>query len=497
MLPVVSSAAENPNDWGVHKIWGSKSLDKISEVRGGYVIVEWKDINPAPGKFDFSIFDSELARYRKLGKRVTIAIRGKFKPDFLFNEVPYHPQRLALGVHDPKGSLAYWHPTYKKRYQELLQAFDNYLNSSPNKSTVYSIRQNINALGTEHSGIPQDKQARSQWIIPPGVNFVPYSSTENSRYKIFVSQTYYDLFVSDYLVLVRSVLLASSESNLPQVVLRAIEDGRIGLVHTSSVPEPPSGSTEKKYKVHIQYGKNGSTRIYAEPYSDSRRGPQPRPQWNYWRLLSDLHAGVSFLSVYGADLEQSSDLEFASAFDFANRYAGYQTGNAVTSSPGAWVALREGGKFLTGDYTFLMSRMSGDASVALESVGPNWQRFGAWARRINANGRMRFKLDDRFANAIRGQNVTVRVVYFNSKSPGFSIETSGSKKDFAGGGTGTWKTVEMTVAASDFVGNSGADITIRAKTDVVLHMVEIVRNGSAGAVAGNAPPKAPTSIVVN
>jgi hypothetical protein len=496
--PVSAVAAENPDDWGIHKIWGKKNLDSLPAIRGSYIYAEWRDLNPSPGVYDFSIFKSELARYNSLGKRVTVSLRGRFKPDYLFKEVPYHREQFTGGVGDAKGSLAYWHPQYKKRYKELLQAFSKFLNASPHKSTVYSIRQNTNALGTEHSGIPDAKRSAGQWVVPAGVSFTPYSDAQNSSYKNFVSQTYYDVLRPDFFVLVRSVLLTGSQPAVPAVVMRGIENGTIGLLHTSSLPDAVNGSTERKYQVHLKYGKNGKTRIYAEPYDDSLRGPQPRPQWNYWRLLSDLHAGVSFISVYGADLNENSNQEFAAAFEFTNRYAGYQTGNSVTASPGAWAAVREGSNFLKGDYTFLMTRMSGDANVALESVGPDWQRFGAWARRVPANGRMRFQLDDRFANTLGG-NATIRVTYFNSKSPRFSVVTNGMNRDVAGGGTGTWKTAEFSVPASDLKGNSGADITLQAKTDVTIHMVEVVRGGSSAPPprASQAAPRAPTSLVVN
>jgi hypothetical protein len=495
----ISAAADDQDNWGVHKIWGRKTLDSMPAIKGGYILLEWRDVNPQRGQFDFSRVEKELQYYDNLDKNVTIAIRGRYKPDFLFDEVPYYPGPLSKGVGDAKGSLAYWHPNYKKRYAELLTAFAKFLKTSSYRSRVYSIRQNLNAFGTEHTGVPEDKRSVGHWIVPKGVTFLQYSSEENTKYKNFVSQTHYDLFVPDFLVLIRTVLLTGSGSNVPAQVVRAIEDGRVGLVHTSSVPEPTSGSTERKYKQHIEYGKYGSTPVYAEPYSDSSAGPMSGAQWNYWRLLSDLHAGVRYVSVYGSDLEQNSNPEFASAFKFTNQYAGYQTGAAASRSPGAWVALRDGDQYLLGDYTFLMTRMGGDANDAVSSVGPAWQRFGTWARRVNANGQMRFQLDSRFANSLGSGNVLIRVTYFNSNSPKFSIETKGTKRVVSGGSNGTWQTEEISVPAADMTGNTGADLTLRTSTNVVFHMVEVVRNGSQGSSpqVSQARPKAPTSLTVN
>ncbi len=495
-----AQAQSQSADWGMHRIWGQRVLDEQPAVVGSFVVAEWKDVNPQPGKYDFSVFDEYLERFSRLGKRATVALRGGYKPDFLFNEVPYHPESLGRGAHDAKGTLQYWHPTYRQRYSELLQAFSAYLKSSPYRSTVYSIRQNLNAVGTEATGVPDDKTDRSQWIVPAGVTFVPYSTAEDIGYKRFVTQTYFDLFADDVLLLVRSILLTSDSANdiLPAAVRRAIELGQVGLVHTSSVPEPTSASTERKYLVHLKYAKNGVTPVYAEQYDYSDSGPQPPAQWNYWRILSDLHVGVTYVAVYGSDIEKVGDAEFAEAFEFANRYAGYQTLNSSSNSPGAWVALREGGEFLSGDYTFLMSRMDGDANAAVVSAGPNWQRFGAWARKVSAGGRMRFVLDDRFASALGNGQAMLRVIYLDSKSPQFTVVSTGGQFEVNGGATGTWKAAEFAVSAQGFAGNSGADITIDASTEVTLHMIEVLRDGNSNGVpVVIAPPKSPKLISVN
>jgi hypothetical protein len=493
------NAQSRSSDWGMHRIWGERVLDEQPAVVGTFVVAEWKEVNPQPGKFDFSIFDQQLERVSRLGKPVTVAIRGGNKPDFLYTEVPYHPEELGRGVHDAKGTLQYWHPTYRQRYREVLQAFSAYLRSSPYRSTVYSIRQSVNAIGTEASGVPDDKTAMNQWIIPAGATFVPYSAAQDIDYKRFVTQTYFDLFADDVLLLVRSVLFTTDSANeiVPAEVRRAVELGQVGLMHTSSVPEPTRASTERKYLVHAKYGREGVTPVYAEPYAGSDYGPQPPAQWNYWRILSDLHVGVTYLAVYGREIAQIGNAEYAAAFEFANRYSGYQTRNSAASSPGAWVALREGGEFLRGDYTFLMSRMSGDPNVAVDSVGPSSQRFGAWARKVNAGDRMRFQLDDRFANSLGSGQAPVRVVYFDSQSPRFTVVTPTARSEIVGGGTGTWKVVEFLTSAPALSGNSGADITVEASTAVTLHMVEVMRDSGSNGSVVVAPPKSPNLVSVD
>ncbi|HNP35117.1 MAG TPA: beta-galactosidase [Woeseiaceae bacterium] len=483
--------------WGIHKIWGSNELDELPFVRGGYVAIEWADLNPSPGVFNFSVLDSELARYDALGKKAQVIVRGSYKPDFLFKEVPYNPKKLTLQVDNEQGTLQYWHPTYKTRHQQLLEALADHLKNSPYKSVIYSIRQSLNAVGTEHSGIEESERAQSKWVVPPGVEFVPYTDARNDAYSFWVSETYYDLFANDFLVLIRSNVAASTSKLLPDTVIAGLKSGKVGLMHTTSMAEPTSRSTYGQYEEHIKYGKNGATPVYAEPVSSSTKGShgdQSPPQWNYWRILSDLFAGVTYISVYGSDLDDYRDIEYAAAFNFADRYAGYQTGKNPAASPGAWVALRAGGEYLTGDYTFLMNRIAGDKNEALKSVGPEWQRFGAWARRVPAGGRMRFRLDTRFANAIAGQGVTLRVTYFDSRNPRFSVRTeSGASQNLRGSATGTWKTIDMPLGSSSAWGQGDADITISATTDVTFHMVEVVRT-SVLIAAGEASPEPPANL---
>jgi len=485
------AASSKTSDWGIHRIWGPRALDELPEVKGGFVIVAWADVNPEPGVYDFGKFDSQLSRYDELGKRAQVAIRGGDKPDYLFEEVPYHPDALGRGVNDPEGSLQYWHPRYRERYRQLLVEFAEYLRSSPYRPVVYSVRQNLNAFGTENTGIDEQDRDRSQWIVPEGVEFVPYSDAQNDDYEAFVAEIYFDLFVPDFLVFSRSVLLTQDPPSVPPRVLTAIQEGRIGVLHTSSVPEPTKASTERKYSVHLRYGRDGATPVYAEPFSSSTkgsRGDQPGPQWNYWRILSDLHAGVSYIAVYGSDIEKHANPEYLSAFRFGNRYAGYQISSHKRFSPGAWVALREGDEYLLGDYTFLMSRMPGDANTALSGVGPAQERFGAWARRLPSGGRMRFKLDEEFAAAVGTRQMTLRVTFLNANNAQFAIQVGNNGvKSVAGGSTGNWKTVQFAVSAAGLAGNQGADITLTSQTDVTLHMVELVRSDLL--LADQAPSK--------
>ena len=79
LFPPDVLAAVSPRDsWGLHVIWGNKDHDGVPQVRGGYITPEWADVNPAPGVYDFSRLDEELARYQSLGKQVTVSPLSAF-----------------------------------------------------------------------------------------------------------------------------------------------------------------------------------------------------------------------------------------------------------------------------------------------------------------------------------------------------------------------------------------------------------------------------------
>jgi hypothetical protein len=205
--------------------------------------------------------------------------------------------------------------------------------------------------------------------------------------------------------------------------------------------------------------------------TDSRWcGPE---QWNYWRLLSDLNCGVSFIAIYGADLAHASNPEFRAAFDFAALYAGYHASPAV--SPGAWVALREGNT-LKGDYTFLMRRIAGDEMPPLEKVGPANQRFGAWARQLRKGSTIRFALDESFAGSIEGRAATVQVVYLDKGLGVITTRCAGREFSTSLKDTGQWQAARFVLEKATLRADAtGAHITLAADADVALHMIEARR----------------------
>ena len=473
-----SERVPDPNR-GLYAIWARPQQQTLPFLKGGQICLQWKDVQSAPGRYDFSKLDAALKKAHAAGRPATVQINGNRRPDFLFNQVPYHPKQLSVQVGDKQGTLMFWHPAHLEAYLGLIEAYGRHLRQSPYKDAVLGVRLNFNSVGTEHLHIEKAYRSLDQWITPPGVE----PGTEWNRpamedYKRHVVAAFMKHFKPDVRVFVRNnvVLDASLDSSL----LEHFETGRLSLFHTSSEVEPRRGA-ERRYQAFIDYARSGKTLAYAESWADAwgRHGGKTDPrwcspcQWNYWRLLVDLHCGVSFIAIYGSDLAHADEPEFDAAFQFAARYAGYHA--SPTVAPGAWVALREG-NYLKGDYTFLMKRLPDDASTAVKNVGPDEQRYGAWARIIPTSGRASFQLDNRFAASLANTKATVRIIYLDDSDGKFSVRVGNQQMAVPMKKSERWQVAEIQVDPQTFVHRKGAaDIRLTPDQPLTLHIVEVSR----------------------
>jgi hypothetical protein len=513
---LAAHAAPPPAGHGLYAIWyGAKSeLLDVPYIVGGQIVVQWIDVEPAPGRYDFSSIAAELRKLRALGKRTTIQINGNLKPAWLFSKVPYYPEKLSVQVRDQQGTLMYWHPIHRDAYTNMLRAFAEFLSQNPDRATLIGIRLNFDAIGTEHLTVPREAQVPAKWIVPPGEQFGPAWSLEQATiYEKAVVDTFVGYLAPHAKILVRNNVRSEiAEQYRPQ-----FESGQLGWFHTSSEAEPRSRGLESQYKRFYDDCRSGKTVAYAEPWASAwgdhgktdDRSCSP-PQWNYWRMLLDLHCGVSFLALYANDLavavtgkyhvnqnhyDEETDRrgyqrEFAEAFQFAARYAGFHASSET--SPGAWVAFRDNPvvlarnvpsaqerqlSFFTGDYNFLMERLP-DKTKGAHNIGPENERQGAWARELAAAGKVELKLDARFAASLK--RAKVRVTYLDQAgtavSP-FQIVVNRKQMTVTPKGTGRWQTVELELPDGLLAtAPSGAQLAIVAGTSpVCLHMLEVTR----------------------
>ena len=363
-----------------------------------------------------------------------------------------------------------------KAYTDLIARFAQEVKSSRHAGRVIGVRLSYDAIGTEWMIIPPEDRDPKDWTVPNGVTLAPSWTEEIAAdYRRTVQEAYLREFGPGIRVFLRSGVAAYPTPDLESIHTAEEGHGKLGFFTTGAEMEPGwPAMLERFQKVFLPFCRSGKVVCYSEQLAGAGgesvrtdgsgttgRSPYKRwcgpEQWNYWRILSDLNLGFSMIALYGPDIERAGN---RAAFDFAARYAGYHASPSV--SPGAWVALREGSKF-KGDYTFLMHRLAGPELHAEQGIGPNDQRFGAWALTLPKGTEVRFALDPTFARSLK--KVTLRVTYLDRGDGTFSVLDHQTKLT----GSARWKTAEFESTQPP------AELGIVANTDLTLHMIEVAR----------------------
>jgi hypothetical protein len=478
ILSAISSAVEpaRPKASGLFTVWVKDArLEAIERMlpylRGGQAVADWSEIEPSEGQYDFSRLDQMLALQAGRKRYCTVQVNASNHPDYLYNRIPVLGKFEAGPTRaNRRGHLQYWHPDYVAAYQRLLRAFGAHFKASPNRAWILGVRLNWNALSTEHMDVPAEFREPALWQTPKGAkpHPVPFSAQVKDEYQRKILATFIEAFSPEIKIFCRNNV-AFNESLAP-LLIPEFENGRMGLFHTSSEVEPRGTGGERQYRAFTDYCRSGKTVCYAEPWADAEGNHGGKRdarwcspvQWNYWTQLANLHCGVSSSAIYGADLIRANEPEFKAAFDLVDRYAGYHASPAT--SPGAWIAFREG-DYLKGDYTFLMQRVSGGEPV--KNVGPADQRFGAWARRLRAGETMSLRVNPAFARSLKGAEI--RVIYLDEKGAPLQLAAAGVSRELRRNGTGRWVTEQFRIS-----GDLG-EIRITAPQGGVLHWVEVER----------------------
>jgi hypothetical protein len=480
-------------------------------ICGGQILLQWRDVEPVRGRYDFSSLDHRLSDFAQRRQRATIQINGNFKPVWLFGIVPSTPEKQTVQVYDDEGTLMYWHPAHRESYLAMLAALGRHLSKSPCRDSVLGIRMNLNAIGTEFHRVAPEFLPLERWKTPPGVSrqgLVVWSQQIDDAYVKAVVEAHISAFKGVIRIFVRNSI---AESILAPYQ-HDFENGTLSWFHTSSEAEPRSGRAEIQYQRFYEYCRSGKTTGYTEPWASAwgdhlkvdDRWCSP-PQWNYWRLLFDLHCGVSFIALYTSDMRMAIEgvyksgkhehvdrdgsfkSEFNAAHEFAARYAGYHA--APECSPGAWVAFRENHivraangmteaerklRIFTGDYNFLAERLPGDKSAGLDvvNIGPDNQRFGAWARVLPAGESMRIRLDRRFVSSLTRGGVA-RLTYLDAVHGSIQLKGGGSTVHRDLQGSGRWQILSVPLKTP----RPAPDLEISVgAAPVHLHMLEVVRS---------------------
>jgi hypothetical protein len=467
---------------GLYAIWSRAEVtDPLPFLKGEQVRLQWREVQPAVGQYDFAALHRQLERVASLDRFTTVQLNANRHPEFLSGIVPTFNGPLKRGETDQL--LQYWHPAYVREYTGLIGEFARQVKSSPHAARVTGVRLNYNAIGTEFLIVRPEERDASLWNAPSGTTLAPaWNEQIATAYRRGIVEAFRRAFNPEIRILLRTgnPLYPAPDPDIPPL----LGTGNLGVFTTASEIEPrlPTWFQDGR-PIFFDYCRSGKAAGYAESMADAtgKHGPAQDPRWcppaqyNYWRLLSDLNLGFSMIGVYGSDLARAGDPEFRAAFEFAARYAGYHASPA--HAPGAWVALRQGGLRFQGDYTFLMQRRGGTPTRAETKVGPDDQRHGAWACTLPAQGTLRLALDRDFARSLEGGHAVLRVVYLDRGAGRFTASVAGATREQTLGGSGRWKTAELAIDRAALGADGHADPVVQSVDgDLTLHMIEVARD---------------------
>jgi len=107
-----------------------------ADISGVQVVYSWKQLETAPGVYDFSAIEGDLARVNKINKKLFVQLQDRFFspqarniPSYLQQDPQYHGGLVAQVDNPGEGKAAaqgwvamQWDPALRARYQALITA---------------------------------------------------------------------------------------------------------------------------------------------------------------------------------------------------------------------------------------------------------------------------------------------------------------------------------------------------------------------------------------
>ena len=460
------------------------------QLTGQRVHIQWQQVNPAPGVYDFSEMDAEIKNYISQGYCVSIRLNGNRKPEWMFDKIPYHPTQMHVQVNDPKGTLAYWDPIFIQTYMEVIEEYAKYIKSLPQetRAMIAGIRLNFNSIGTEQWDITQEAEDYNTWIVPKGATPpIPLTKAMKSAYRAQVVDKFVECFVPDVPVFCRT----NVEEDVFEKYRRLFEEGKFGWFHTGAGMEQTQIFNQThRYQPFLDFCKTGKTFGFTESAAPGNNNVKVvleaagynHTQYHYWQLLSNLHCGISHIAMFNrvyADYEPGNVEDLT--LSIGDKYAGYHA--KPLEARGAWVALRKEGDGFKGDYTYLMKRVPDESvGVQLKKVGEPNSAFGVWTLAIAENEVLHFDVNDRLFNG--GGDVKLQLRYFDEGNSALGIYYTGDSANQKAGeiamkGTNTWHFAAVPLKDAHFDNRSRekSDLYLKneGKSRIILHFVEVTK----------------------
>jgi hypothetical protein len=139
LLLCATAGATEPRNFlfmGAGELEENSKLVSRPDIEGAQVVYNWKLLEKAPGEYDFSAIEKDLAITERMGKKLFIQLQDRFfmrehrnLPRYLLEDARYGgglaPQRDNPGENQPEGSgwvAMQWKPEVRERHQALVSA---------------------------------------------------------------------------------------------------------------------------------------------------------------------------------------------------------------------------------------------------------------------------------------------------------------------------------------------------------------------------------------
>ena len=120
-------------------------------VQGGQIVLQWTDVEPSRGHFNWSSLYAQLDAYRAMGKTATVQVNSTHgKPGWIWDVV------ARCGSVNGQAVPQYWNPAYLTLQSELVNSLAAAIRAYPHPETVALVRASPNAIGTELTMLPHD-----------------------------------------------------------------------------------------------------------------------------------------------------------------------------------------------------------------------------------------------------------------------------------------------------------------------------------------------------
>lgn len=484
-------------------------------IIGGHQDWSWSMIEPSEGNYQWSRIDGWIEQEANLGKPVGISV------DTFRNESPdasavpqwLYDAGLPYAYCNGKRIPHYWNSLYQEKFGNFVRALAARYDDDPRVAWVEI------SVGMYGETTPADSSAMD-CLKAAGLTSETWIATVNA-----ITDIYRDAFQDTPLLL---QFAPRFEHRCERKAFTDYAASRgVGLKHNGLAPDADAAVIDDPAYSQYQCGAYDPFLLHGDEVPVAWEGTYPYyladATLAYWGILSGLDKHADYL-VLGRQI--ITDTANADILRFANRVLGKD----VTTSPAAWVALRESGftwypehgnfgewleqdDSIPGGDTRVITPRDGFCTPqqtnrnALDYCDGYEIQEGAWVDEVglsflagakegwitrrtdhaSGNPYMYFKLDDAFT--VRSP-VTITVTYFDAGFDSWELTYDSLLNPYqpAGviykSGSNTWRKQSFVLSDARFgnrqEGGSDFRIDCRGDGDEVIHMVMVEREPPAG-----------------